>query len=71
MRSPTLAKVVSRAGDDAVVRTVDGTEVRVGTSVHPEVAEGDWAMIGVGTVLKVMDHDEGERLAQEYRQAGG
>jgi hydrogenase maturation factor len=71
MRSPTLAQVVSRSGDDAIVRTVDGTEVKVGTSVHPDVAPGDWAMIGIGTVLRVMDHDEGERLAQEYRQSGG
>ena len=68
MRSPTLAKVVSRTGSDAVVRTVDGTEVRVGTSIHPDVAEGDWTIIGIGTVLRVMDAEEGERLAEEYRQ---
>lgn len=69
MRSPTLAQVVSCDGDHATVRTVDGTEVRVGTSIHPEVAPGDWTIIGVGSVLRVVEREEGERLAREYRES--
>jgi hydrogenase maturation factor len=71
MRSPTLAQVTSVTGQDAAARMVDGTEVHVGTTVHPEVSAGDWVIIGVGTVLRVMDRDEGERLAAEFRQTSG
>ena len=52
-----LGTVVARDGDEAVVRTDDGT-VRCSALIAPEVLPGDDVLVGLGAILRHLTPDE-------------
>jgi hydrogenase assembly chaperone HypC/HupF len=62
------AQVVDLDAQGAVV-DVDGRRRRASTLVIPDVAVGDWVMVGAGTVLRRLDPEEAAGIARTIRTA--
>jgi hydrogenase assembly chaperone HypC/HupF len=62
------ARVIAVDADGAVVE-IDGARRRASTLVVPEVAAGDWVMVGAGTILRRLEAREGLELAQTIAAA--
>lgn len=61
-------RVIGVDGDGAVVE-IGGTRRRASTLVVPEVAVGDWVMVGAGTILRRLEASEGLELARTITSA--
>lgn len=53
---------------DALVE-VDGRRRRASTLFQPDVAVGDWVLIGAGTVLRRLEADEAAELTRTLQAA--
>lgn len=62
------AQVVDVDAQGAVV-DVDARRRRASTLVIPDVAVGDWVMVGAGTVLRRLDPAEAAAIARTIRTA--
>jgi len=58
-------------GIDGAFATIDleGKRRRASTLVVPDVAVGDWVMVGAGTILRRLDAQEGAELARTINSA--
>lgn len=59
----TLGRVVARDGDEATVRTADGT-VRCSALIAPEVLPGDDVLVGLGAILRHLTADEATAIVR-------
>jgi HupF/HypC family len=58
-----LGTVVARDGDEAVVRTDDGT-LRCSALITPEALPGDDVLVGLGAILRRLTPGEAMAIAQ-------
>ena len=62
------ARVVGLDTEGAVVH-IGGVRRRASTMVVPEIAVGDWVIVGAGTILRCLEADEALELAQTINEA--
>lgn len=62
------ARVIAVDADGAIVETI-GAWRRASTVVVPEVAVGDWVIVGAGSILRRLEPDEALDLAREIGAA--
>jgi len=61
-------QVVSVGPEGAVVRT-EGRERRASTLLHPDVHEGEWVLVAVGTIVQRLTDDEASSIRGALREA--
>lgn len=62
------AKVIERAGDEAVV-DLQGSSLRISTVLTPEVACGDWVLVHAGFAITQLDEADARETWDYLRQA--
>ena len=62
------ARVIGFDGADAIVE-MQGRRRRASMLLRPEVAIGDWVLVGAGSVLRSIDAAEAAALAQALEAA--
>lgn len=62
------ARVIAVDADGAIVETV-GTWRHASTIVVPDVAVGDWVIVGAGSILRHLEPAEALELAREIGAA--
>jgi len=58
-----LGTVLSREGDEAVVR-IDGGELRCSALIAPESLPGDDVLVGLGAILRRLTPDEATAIVR-------
>jgi len=61
-------QVVAVGPEGAVVRT-QGQERRASTLLHPDVREGEWVLVAVGTIVQRLTDDEAASIHDALREA--
>lgn len=62
------ARVIAVDRDGAIVETI-GAWRRASTLVVPDVAVGDWVIVGAGSILRHLEPEEALELAREIGAA--
>jgi len=64
------ARVLARDGDVCLVET-EGRKRRASALLVPETAVGDWVLVALGTIVRLLDPTEARLINQSLRTAQG